>query len=299
MFLCLLLLTCPSQGLLKRASSRHTGPLPLYSLTSHELLLSAATQMATEMESLSLDERFVPTADPGITSVSGGILLGFFLVQSRITKANRLMEVISTKKGEMQKLKANMLSDSDASSIIENRDSLKREIDGLENEFLRCITFLDIPNGPTLRFRIVQPDSQLTEQQQQERGREIIEEAARKLGEDAALGGGKDLTEEDNDVGDEEKRGELTVPSIEKSTPLQRALLFIGLVLISSLSSLLVTLMSDSTTSTRESYIGPADMDTDARVISTTTPRGGAVGSSSFKVREGVLEGMLREARER
>ena len=82
----------------------------------------------------------------------------------------------------------------------------------------------------------------------------------------------------DNMYKDEEERGQLTIPSIKTSTPFQRTLLFIGFILIASLSSLLVTLMSDPMTSTRQNYVIPSSITSDESAAA-------AVSSSSFPMR--------------
>ena len=253
--LLLILVMSPSISLLSPAPNKRYSPvvLSLYSLhpsllsTPSEVLLSVITE-----ENLSPGDTFTPVVDPGASFVSGGILVGFFIVQSRISQANKLLGIIDSKKGQIQILKAKILSEKDAVAIVEERDSLQREVDSLEEEFLRCITFLDIPNGPVLRFRIQQPESQLTEQQRRERAREKIEESAQNLNRNIHLKRGDRLGNEAED-----EKG-LVVPSFEKSTPFQRVLLFVGLILVSSLSSLLITLMSDPMSSTVENYVEPS-----------------------------------------
>ena len=242
-------------------------------------------------------ERFAPKADPIISVVSGGILLGFFIIQSRVNRANELIRIIKEKKETFQKVKATLLNTDDPERILLKRDALQTEIENLEEDLLKAMTFLDIPNGATLRFRVLQPsETTLTEQQKREIEMEKIKSAVKDMSSESSTVENDDFNETeakgDDMYKDEEERGQLTIPSIEKSTPFQRTLLFIGFILVTSLSSLLVTLMSDPITSARQSYVIPSSITSDE----STTSSSAFPTTDSFKVREGVLESILREA---
>lgn len=246
-------------------------------------------------------ERFAPKADPTISLVSGGILIGFFIIQSRVNRSNELIEIIKGKKETYLRAKAALLSSDDPASALLKRDELQAEIERLEEELLNAMTFLDIPNGPTLRFRVLQgSDASLTERQKRELEVDRIKNAVIDMSsENNAETKTSDVNSESRDnvyKDDELDRGKLTVPSIESSTPIQRVLLFIGIILITSLSSLLVTLMSDPMTSTSSNYVVPSDAYEISTSPSLGQPQSQTSSDGSFKVREGVLESILREA---
>ena len=93
--------------------------------------------------------------DPSLAAVSGAILIGFGVVQSRISKSNRLLERIQEESVRLKKFRSLELEgDAEASG---SKRALEAEITNLEQEYLSTVTFLKIP-GLTLRFRVVSSD---------------------------------------------------------------------------------------------------------------------------------------------
>jgi hypothetical protein len=93
--------------------------------------------------------------DPSLAAVSGAILIGFGIVQSRISKSNRLLERIQEETVRLKKFRSLELEgDPEASG---SKRALEVEIANLEQEYLSTVTFLKM-SGLTLRFRVVSSD---------------------------------------------------------------------------------------------------------------------------------------------
>ena len=202
---CLLLLLITG-----RVTSFSSSPKTLLKLSSH--LSSSSTVTWSSLHHHPHDfsiavavsatdaERFAPQADPVISLVSGGILFGFFVVQSRVNKANELIRIIKEKKEALQKVKASMLSTDDPEQALSGRNELQAEIKSLEEDLLNAMTFLDIPNGPTMRFRIAQAsDMVLDEQQRREIDLEKIKDAVKDMSSESTSSSGASEDEKRRD----------------------------------------------------------------------------------------------------
>jgi hypothetical protein len=103
--------------------------------------------------------------DPSLAAVSGVILLGFGVLQSRISKSNRLLERIQEESIRLKRFRILELEgDTEAGG---SKRALEIEIANLRQEFLSTVTFLKIP-GLTLRFRVVSSELAATIQERED-----------------------------------------------------------------------------------------------------------------------------------
>ena len=184
------------------------------------------------------DIRFAAQFDPSQAAASLSIFFSFIAIQSRISKSNELLAVITVTKKELQTTKASVLN-GDQGALV-RRESLEQKIVALEEEWMNAITFISIP-GLTLRFRVPQQASQITSIQEKEDSEEAV------ISMDT---NSNQLAEEKKELKDFDGR-------IVASTATQRFLLFVGVIVIAGLFSLLGMLNSDPMTSLSSSGSGP------------------------------------------
>ena len=198
-----------------------------------------------QLQSSADDIRFAAQIDPLQAAASISIFIGFGAIQTRISNSNRILAKIANKRKELNDLKASILSGQQ--EAISARDLVLREIESLEKDWTETVTFISLP-GLALRFRVAQDQSQLTDIQRSEESMLKIKDAVSDIAMENIP---KYLRAEgeklDDDFSDEKNK--LLVPSWEKTTATQKFLLFVGVVLVSSLLSLLNMLLADPMTS--------------------------------------------------
>lgn len=188
------------------------------------------------------------------------IFFSFIAIQNRINQSNKLLANITDIKKELKITKNLILGTSNNQDFIVKRDLLEKQIIDTEKEWMNAITFIEIPNIITLRFRVPQSDSQITSLQEKENNEMDYENTEKNV--DNNLDRNND-NNSNQQIIDKNKRNNipsknvqnsqnnnLSNPFLSSTTPTQKLLLFVGSIVIASLFSLLNLLNQDPVTST-------------------------------------------------
>ena len=179
------------------------------------------------------DLRFAAQFQPTQAAVCGSILVAFYFIQTRINRANKILNEIGRNKKTLQTLKMNILN-GDKEAITLKQD-LENQMLDLETELISVMTFISIPGSNiNLRFRVNRPDlipnENTTEQaiiENEQSNNEVQKNAVSAFND-------KNISPESVDVDNNQK---LTVQ--------QKVLIPVGVVIVVSLTLLLNLLIND------------------------------------------------------